>query len=425
MSAEQPHEEIDEYIAANEVEEEIVDDGNDAEPIDEDDDDVEQISGGAQSAEQGNGDDEDEVLEIDMSNNSWTYFDNHKDSVFKIASHPKLPVVVTGGGDNLAYIWTTHLQPPKIIATINGHTESVVAAGFTYDGEYVITGDMNGKVIVYKSYKKGQMWKLHGEVETVEEVTWIEVHPKQPIFAFGATDGSVWVYQIAPEITQVMSGFSHSTECTSGKFVNTNDLDSLSLITCSEDSSIIQWNCFTNEQIFKFQSTDYKGEVPPWVSLSVADDLSIAAVGSRDGSVFVFNTVSGNITNFFKAIELKEDQDFYEASIEALDWCSGLSILAVGLVSGDLFFFDSKTWKLRRSLKFDDAITKVEFVNKGHILIVGCLNGKIYKLDVRAATELFVGVGHNMGVLDFVVQDNGNKLITAGDEGVSLIYKTD
>ncbi|GMM34431.1 Sqt1 protein [Saccharomycopsis crataegensis] len=416
----------DEYINADEVAEEVIQDVDGAEPIDEDD----MIEGGVQEIDPQNDDDDDydddnDVIEIDMSNNSWTYFDDHKDSIFKIAGHPKLPVVVTGGGDNVAYIWTTHLQPPKIISTITGHTESVIAGGFTNDGDYVITGDMTGKVIIYKSFKKGQLWKLHGEVETVEEITWIDIHPTQPVFAFGATDGSVWVYQISPEITQIMSGFSHSTECTSGKFVNTGDMDNLQLLTCSEDSSIIQWNCFANEQTFKFQSTDYKGEVPPWVSIAVENDLNIAALGSRDGSLFVYNTKSGNIIDFFKAIELKEDQDIFDASIEALSWCAGLSILAVGLVSGDLFFFDAKTWKLRRSIKFSDAITKVEFVNKGHILIVSCLNGKIYKLDVREGKELFIGTGHNMGVLDFVVQDNGNKLITAGDEGVSLIFKTD
>lgn len=412
-------EENEEYLVADEVEEvideESVPDGETQIEIDDDEDD-EMTSGGHFE--------EDEVLEVDMSNNSWTYFDSHKDSIFMISSHTKLPVVVTGGGDNLAYIWTTHLQPPKVIATINGHTESVIAGGFTGDGEYCITADMNGKVIVSKSFKKGQIWKPFGEIEQVDEIIWVAIHPTQPVFAFGAIDGSVWVYQISEELTQVMSGFSHSTESTNGKFVNVKDKDSLSLITCSEDGSIIQWNCYTNEQVYKFHSTDFKGENPPWVSLSVDDDLNIAALGARDGSLFVYNTVSGNSIDFFKAIELKEDQDIFEASIEALSWCTKLSILAVGLVSGDLFFFDSKTWKLRRSLKFEDAITKVEFLgNDSNVLIVSCLNGKIYKLDVREGKELFVGVGHNMGVLDFAVQDNGNRLITAGDEGVSLIFK--
>ncbi|PYD07638.1 hypothetical protein DND62_30245, partial [Pseudomonas syringae pv. pisi] len=51
------------------------------------------------------------------------------------------------------------------------------------------------------------------------------------------------------------------------------------------------------------------------------------------------------------------------------------------------------------------------------------MNGKLYKWDARTGDELFVGVGHNMGVLDFAIADNGKALITAGDEGVSLIFR--
>ena len=70
----------EEYINVNEVAEEVADD--DQAPPDEEDEEMEL-------------DDEHETLEIDMSNNSWTYFDKHTDSIFTIFSHPKLPMVLT------------------------------------------------------------------------------------------------------------------------------------------------------------------------------------------------------------------------------------------------------------------------------------------------------------------------------------------
>lgn len=91
----------EEYINVNEVAEEVADD--DQAPPDEEDEEMEL-------------DDEHETLEIDMSNNSWTYFDKHTDSIFTIFSHPKLPMVLTGGGDNTAYLWTTHTQPQDLLA---------------------------------------------------------------------------------------------------------------------------------------------------------------------------------------------------------------------------------------------------------------------------------------------------------------------
>ncbi|KAH3675771.1 hypothetical protein WICMUC_002500, partial [Wickerhamomyces mucosus] len=36
-------------------------------------------------------DEDDEPLEVDLSNNSQGYFDNHQDSVFVVATHPSVP----------------------------------------------------------------------------------------------------------------------------------------------------------------------------------------------------------------------------------------------------------------------------------------------------------------------------------------------
>ena len=120
----------EEYINVNEVAEEVADD--DQAPPDEEDEEMEL-------------DDEHETLEIDMSNNSWTYFDKHTDSIFTIFSHPKLPMVLTGGGDNTAYLWTTHTQPPRFVGEITGHKESVISGGFTADGKFVVTADMKDR----------------------------------------------------------------------------------------------------------------------------------------------------------------------------------------------------------------------------------------------------------------------------------------
>ncbi|ODV95518.1 hypothetical protein PACTADRAFT_50232 [Pachysolen tannophilus NRRL Y-2460] len=407
-------EEVDEgeegegYLSNTEVEEEINAE-NDAEPM----------------SDEGEDDDHDENLveEIDMSNNSWTYFDTHKDSVFTVFSHPTLPLVVTGGADNTAYVWVTHLQPPKLVTEITGHKESVITGGFTNDGEYMVTGDMAGKIQIFKSLKRGQKWELVGSLEEISEVTWIKVHPKQQIFAFGGSDGSVWCYQIAPEIAQLMSGFSHQLDCSNGEFIDIDNQDALTLVTVSEDGSIISWNGFTGEVNWKIQSSDLKGLTPPWVSISKEEGKSnILAIGARDAHLAIINGENGNILNLLKAIELKEDQDEFESSIETITWCSVLPILAVGLVSGDVILFDTKSWRPRRNIKIDDAVTKLQFINKSTTLVGSSMNGKIYKWDSRTGEELFVGVGHSMGILDFALQDNGNKLITAGDEGVSLIF---
>lgn len=385
---------------------------DDAGPPPEDEDDDMDVEG------------QEETLEIDLANNSWTYFDQHKDSVFVVFKHPTLPLVVTGGGDETAYMWTTHTQPPRFVGELLGHKESVVAGGFTGDGKFVITGDMNGMVQVHKSAKGGQKWTKFGDLEEVEEVLWITVHPSEPYFAFGSTDGSVWVYRIDEQsnsLEQVMSGFSHTLECNGGIFVDADNKDALTLITISEDGSIVNWNAFTGAVNYKLlPHDDFKGLESPWVSIKAYKN--VFAAGARDGQLAIVNLDSGKLVHIVKAIESVEDTA--DLSIEALAWClnATVNLLAVGLVSGDVLLFDSLQWRVRRNIKLDDTVTKLEFLNDTPFLIGSSMNGKIYKWDARTGDELFVGVGHNTGVLDFAVLEGGNKLVTAGDEGVSLVY---
>lgn len=409
--------EEDEFLNVEEVEEEVpeVEGG-----IPDDDDEDEEM--------RQDDDEYGDTIEIDMSNNSWAYFDQHKDSIFTIFSHPSLPMVVTGGGDNTAYLWTTHTQPPRFVGELLGHKESVVAGGFTNDGQFVVTGDMNGFIQVHKSTKGGQKWVKFADLEEVEEILWISVHPKLPYFAFGSTDGSVWCYQIdasSKQLVQLMSGFLHSLECNGGIFVDANveDENELSLITISEDGTIVNWNCFTGGVTYKMTPHEnFKGVESPWVSVKALKN--VIAIGARDGHLAIINNDNGKLVHLVKTIDNVED--VAELSIEALAWClpDQLNMLAVGLVSGDLLLFDLAQWRVRRTIKLDEAITKLEFVANTPFLIGSSMNGRIYKWDARTGDELFVGVGHNMGVLDFAITENGNKLITAGDEGVSLVFNT-
>ncbi|KAI0461546.1 hypothetical protein LJB42_000844 [Komagataella kurtzmanii] len=407
-------EEEGEYVTINDVDEIVPEDENDAEPIEDDD---ENESHDLSVNQEGN-------IELDLSNNSRTFFDTHKDSIFTVFTHPTLPLVVTGGGDDTAYLWTTHTQVPKVVTELEGHKESVISGGFAGNGSYLITGDMAGKVQIFKSTKRGQKWDLLTSLEEVEEVVWIRAHPTQDLFAFGARDGSVWSYAITDQgVDILMTGFSHSLECTTGEFYDLQNQDSASLLTTSEDGTIVGWNCFTGQQNFKIEAEQLKGIITAWVTISIDPVSNIAAVGSRNGQIAIINSGNGSVLNILQAIEIGENDDEFDASIEALAWNRSQSILAAGLVSGDVILFDINSWKPRRSLKLSDAVTKLIFVENTPFLFGSSMNGKVYKWDARTGAELHVCVGHYMGVLDFALQTKDPlTVITAGDDGVSLVF---
>lgn len=195
----------------------------------------------------------------------------------------------------------------------------------------------------------------------------------------------------------------------------------MTLVSISEDGTVVNWNCFTGQVNYKLQPhDDFKGVESPWVTVKVHGNL--VAIGGRDGQLSIVNNDTGKIVHTLKTLDNVDD--IAELSIEALSWCESknINLLAVGLVSGDVLLFDTQQWRLRKNLKVDDAITKLQFVGETPILVGSSMDGKIYKWDARTGEELFAGVGHNMGVLDFAILDGGKKLVTAGDEGVSLVF---
>lgn len=375
--------------------------------------------------------DDEEHVEIDMSNNSITYFDKHTDSVFCVMHHPTLPLVCTGGADNMAHLWTSHSQPPKFAGSLK-HTESVIGGGFTPDGNFLITGDMNGQILIHKSRKNGSLWNKCGELREVDEVIWLKVHPTiSGIFSFGGTDGSVWCYQINNDgsLEQIMSGFVHQQDCTMGEFINVEEgNNNLTLVTCSVDNSIVGWNCYQGTPYFKISSSDLKGLDPHWISLSKApieltNGTPIISCGSNNGILVIINGSNGAVLHLTNVIELQSGQEELDGSIESISWSNKLPMMAIGLVSGNVLLYDTMTWRVRHKFVLEDSVTKLLFDEiTGFNFFVSCINGKIYEFDSRTGKEIYVCVGHNMGVLDFIVI-NGKKLITAGDEGVSLVFQ--
>lgn len=310
----------------------------------------------------------------------------------------------------------------------------MIGGGFTPDGQFLITADMNGQILVHKASNGGAKWKKCAELQEVQEVVWIKVHPTvSGVFAFGSTDGSVWCYQVdsqSGELEQIMSQFVHQSDCTMGEFINVEQGDAnLSLVTCSLDSTIIGWSCYTNQQIFKVTSSEIRGYEAPWVSLakapvSMTKNTPVVACGANNGTMAILNCSNGAVLQLSIVIELQADQDELDASIESIAWSEKLPLMAVGLVSGEVLLYDALTWRIRRKFVLPDSVTKLQFEDSAATtLLASCINGKVYQYDARTGSEKFVCVGHNMGVLDFVLIENGKKLITAGDEGVSLVYQ--
>ncbi|KAK9380267.1 WD40-repeat-containing domain protein [Kockiozyma suomiensis] len=370
------------------------------------------------------------VEEIDMSNNSTTYFDKHTDSIFLVGVHPKLPLVITGGGDDTGYVWTSHSVPPKLVTTLTGHTDSLVTGGFSPDGEWLVTGGMDGRVRIWRARARGQKWEFWDSVEEVEEVTWITFHPSQSIFAFGANDGSAWVYALLPKLEVLCTLYGHSSVCTAGVFVPPTqapaegDEEEINLVTVADDGVLISWSVPSAVQNYKITPVQFHYEAP-WINMSLHPSGTSVAVGSADGKVAIVGTKTGSVIATVDVLGATGSTDMAEAdqSVEGMAWCEAVGILAVGLVAGVICLFDTGSWRVRRTLEVGDAVTKIEFIPNSAILVSSSMDGCVRRWDVRTGEEQWKGTGHSSGVLGFALSSDGSTLITASDEGVALVYK--
>ena len=71
-------------------------------------------------------------------------FAEHTDAVHSLCQHPELPLVVSGGEDDLAFLW----QYPECTTkhVLRGHSDTVAACAFSFDGQVVVTGSLDGVI---------------------------------------------------------------------------------------------------------------------------------------------------------------------------------------------------------------------------------------------------------------------------------------
>lgn len=478
--------EDDEFLAAEDAAEEIPDDPDQSMEVDDDLDPEEEIS---------------------LQNDSIAHFDSHSDSIFCIASHPLNPsLVVTGGGDDVAYVFDTGSQKTTGIGTsgqperqaqpllprewennpsasnsnsrqtaeraslpslqkLDGHTDSVNAVAFTNpQGEYVVTAGLDGKLRTWQANSpKPTKWRFVAETSEVPEINWVIACPcsdpaaeGKNVVAMGASDGSVWVYRInaadkESPMTIVQAFYLHTESCTAGTWSPDGQL----LATVAEDGSMHVWDVFQSGQaIISFTSDDQRFAVEGGLySVAINPTGTMVAVGGADGHIRVIGLPiqadnskksgggkgTANKEQAQSSGQILASLQAQSDGVETLSFASPpLNLLASGSVDGSIALFDTAhRFALRRHVKEaheEFAVVKVEFARENgrqHLLTTCGMDGVVRRWDSRggttAAGQGFLkewrghrGDGEGGGVLGFVQYQD--RIVTAGDDGVSLLF---
>lgn len=459
--------------------------------------------------------------ELILQNDSIAFFDLPQDSLFAIAQHPVHPSLIAVGGSagqeddapGAGWLFDTSAaqsrpvlpasyasdpaEQPKTtqldsLFSLDGHTDSINALAWTLpQGEFLVSGGLDGRLRAWRADVRpgtGVNMTFVAEALEVPEVNWIVPCPSPSTpntIALGASDGSVWVYNIdlsdlANPLQIVQSYFMHTMSSTAGAWTPDGQL----LATISEDGSLYVWDVWghgaskgvANDNgmtVVSLTGEDQRFEIEGGLySIAIDPKGGFVAVGGAGGGIRIVSlprlsaatqsqsqargggrsaaakssadpTTGGQI---LAALQTQSDS-IETLAITSTSTSPSTTLLAAGSVDGSICIFDAtRRFAVRRNIigaHEEHSVVKLEFI-KGSWILTSCgMDGVVRRWDLRGGgatgptastsnlTEAGLvkewkghrGDGEGGGVLGFVQGETGERVVTAGDDGVSLVFE--
>lgn len=357
----------------------------------------------------------------DVKDNSLQHFTTHNGSVFAISCHPTEPLAVSGGEDDLGYIWD--ITDGEVIVKLTGHTDSVCSASFSSDGQMVATGGMDGKVRIWRRVGTVDFrnWEFLTELQGPDEVIWLRWHPRGTILLAGSNDSMVWLWQLPSGNTmQVFAGHSGPVQC--GEFTP----DGKRIVTASEDGTLIYWDPRSPTPLFKLSPQDPRFDLENITSLAINASSTLAVVGGTSGSVRVVSLSKGEVVGALGGHAEGE-------SVEAVQFVdltgkgSSPGVVVTGGTDGKACVWDLATMRLRATLEHQDAVTSLlaHPAPKSYLIVSASADNTLRTWDARTGALVKEHSGHHGPILSASLGLQGSVVVSGGDDSACLVFTTE
>ncbi|XP_044267247.1 angio-associated migratory cell protein [Tribolium madens] len=335
----------------------------------------------------------DEEPEPDDEDFSKITFTKHSQSVFCGDLSKDNQLAVTGGEDDIAYVWSTETGDVKLTCT--GHKDSVIAVCFNHDNKLLATGDMSGMIQVWNTNDNKLVWCY--ESDDLEWLTW---HTFANVLIAGTQSGEIYVWQIPQGNCHVLT--SHGSSCTCGKLLP----DGKQILAGYADGLVKLWDIKTASG--KWQVSDQsKANV---TSIEIDSNGTLCSVAP-----------SSNLINISNGKSLGALLVEGETDIEAHIFNSELNLLITGSLGGQICVWDVAKQVIRHQARLDSGITVLKLGLNGTVFI-GSTGGPVYLCDVRTGSHLHTLKGHKANVLSLCLANDGDSVLTTSDDKTAKIF---
>eukprot|EP00943_MAST-04B_sp_MAST-4B-sp1_P006988 g6988.t1 len=350
-------------------------------------------------------------------------FLEHKAEVYSVATFKNTEtnnkIVLSGGGDDNAYLWFPDENNKSI--KLQGHTDTVSSVAFNADGKLAATGSMDSTVKIWSVEEPGKLIEtLEGPGEDIEFISW---HPKGNVVLAGSVDTTVWMWMAGTGTARCMQVFAgHEDSVTCGQFLPNGK----AIVTGCADGTVRIWAPKTGKCRYAFNRKTCKGDPSAWhehgsaiVQLAVNQTNDLILTGSIDGSSRLAHIQN---KKSLATLAHRREGALLGHTVEAVDFSPTMPWCLTGGSAGLLKVWDLQTTNVRFECRHDAGIIKAKFLKGNPPLLASCSVDQTVRIwDSRTGEESMKLTGHTNIVLDFDIIEKD--VFSCSDDGSVLRFK--
>ncbi|CAI5457710.1 unnamed protein product [Closterium sp. Yama58-4] len=313
-------------------------------------------------------------------------FTAHTSSVYAVACSPLAGGrVASGGGDDVAYLWTIgHADDP---IKLEGHGDSVAAVEFSTDGRWLATAGMDGVVMLWDAATGDRRHRLEGPGEAIEFLTW---HPRGAVVLAGSEDLTAWMWNA--ETGACMAVFTgHSAGVTCGAF----SPDGRAVWTGSTDGSVRCWDPRSAATTATLQGPLFHSDAI--TCLAMAPQGAVGAAGSADHTTALFGLhqpkVLGKLEGHTDSVEAVVFNPLplnphsppplsplsyamlataWQDGVVQMLWAPAAPVLVTAMADGAVHVWDARTGAIQKTLRGNrHAVLSLSLTPDGAFAVTG------------------------------------------------------